>query len=608
MPNSADKSARHDEESEVEQDDSSRMSDPELDDLGLAMPEFRVPSKGGSEAKNDAAAPVDDGADIASPTAETKETLAPNARKAPENGDAEGFGPDATMNVAPEELEKGLEQDSRDSGESEAFDRAELVKTVRMDAFDRASVEGSPSWEVSEYLNDQRFAPDVLVQPPRVLTKKWQEGATVRPNGTPAGNDRSEFATTVRTTIPDGSFEEELDELEEIDESDDGLELELDSEVLEESEIRPPPKPRGEESAPEEPAVDEPAEAAGSPEPAASAQPATSAEPVEQGAVVEGEEPERQRPGRVRRNTGPLRRPQSTPVSVEEKADDDMSGIVQELLDEKKAEEQKQPEQQRKAPQRRPDDKRTNWFLDVFGEEYFRTLPSDLAKVTEREVRFMHQSLGLQKGARVLDLACGFGRHAVELAKREYEVAGLDISMAMLQRALSDAQRHNLSIKFIHGDMRELNFQEIFDACINWQTSFGYFDDRTNVRVAKGIARSLKPGGRLLLDVVNRDYVVAEMPSRTWWEGHECVFLEEVEFDNHTSILHTKRSFIYEDGSPPREFSSYIRLYSLHELRQLLAFSGFRLIEVSGEVFHRGSFLGPSSPRLILLAEKHVRE
>ncbi|MEZ4460035.1 MAG: hypothetical protein R3E66_09955 [bacterium] len=69
-------------------------------------------------------------------------------------------------------------------------------------------------------------------------------------------------------------------------------------------------------------------------------------------------------------------------------------------------------------------------------------------------------------------------------------------------------------------------------------------------------------------------------------------------------MLHTKRSFIYEDGSPPQEFNSYIRLYSLHELNHILNVAGFDLLEVSGELCHRGSFLGPNSSRLILLAEK----
>lgn len=439
-----------------------------------------------------------------------------------------------------------------------------------MDAFDRAAVEGARGWEVSRVLSDQRFAPDVLILPPRVLTRKWQDGATVRPNGVAPVSPETEqeesdqphpsAAPTVRTTpLPERAGQYET-------------ELELDSEAIELedfSELKsPPPKP-----------------------------------------VAELEVADRQRAGRVRRNTGPMQQAETvTSPQAQAQEDDDLSGIVQELLEEKKAKAvETKPVARRKAGHKR-DEKRINWFNDVFTEEYFRTLPPDFDRETQRDVRFIDKSLGLQKGARLLDLACGFGRHAVELAERDYEIAGLDISMAMLQRALSEAQRRGLSIKFVHGDMRELNFNGIFDAAFCWQTSFGYFDDRTNVQVAQGVARALKPGGRFLIDIVNRDYVVGEMPSRTWWEGHECVFLEEVEFDNHFSVLHTKRSFIYEDGSPPREFSSYIRLYSLHELRQLLHFAGFRVLEVSGGVHHRGSFLGPASPRIILLAEKVVKE
>lgn len=307
----------------------------------------------------------------------------------------------------------------------------------------------------------------------------------------------------------------------------------------------------------------------------------------------------KQQPGRRQRhNTKPLpRQPHPTPPP-QKRDDDDMGGIVRELLEEKKAKD---------APQKTPAElKRENWFLDVFGEEYLRTIPDAkaLKAATTRDVKFIRESLAVKPGARIFDLACGFGRHSIELAKQEFEVAGLDSSMALLQRALGEAQRRSLSIKFIHGDMRELSFSEIFDACFMWQTSFGYFDDKTNFNVLKGVHRALKQGGRFLLDLSNRDYVVAEMPSRTWWEGIECVFLEEVEFDHHKSILHTKRSFIYEDGSPPQEFSSYVRMYSLHELEQILRIAGFEILEVTGEIHHRAAYLGPSSSRLIVLAEK----
>lgn len=127
---------------------------------------------------------------------------------------------------------------------------------------------------------------------------------------------------------------------------------------------------------------------------------------------------------------------------------------------------------------------------------------------------------------------------------------------------------------------------------------------RTNLSVLRGIHRALVPGGRFVVDVINRDHVVHDMPHRIWWEGHRCVFLEEVDFDHGTSMLHAKRSFIYQDGTPPLEQKSFIRLYSLHELRQLFRAAGFEPREVSGELHHRGNYLGPASSRLILMGQK----
>lgn len=472
-------------------------------------------------------------------------------------------------------------EDEPDEDAQGAFDREELVRTVRMEAFDRHQLElldAVRKWSISARLSDQRFAPDILVVPPRVLTKKWQDSVTVQDQqprpGTASPENRSSVAETVRTkTITDEDIARAAAQSAppaadppaavsaEAAETEDFPELELDSEILEDATPLPGPPPKPD--------------------------------------VVEPRVPDRPRqvtqpvPSRPQPEARPEPKPEPRP-EPKAKAEDDLGGIVQELLDEKKP----------KVVQSAAEIKRQNWFVDVFTEEYLRTLPRELGRQTEIETNFIVESLGLKRGARVFDLACGFGRHSINLAKRGYEVAGLDLSMDMLQRALAEAQKQSLFIKFIHGDMRELNFNEIFDACFLWHTSFGYFDDRTNFKVLQGIHRALKPGGRVLIDMVNRDYVVAEMPSRTWWEGHECVFLEEVEFDYDASVIHTKRSFIYEDGSPPREFNSYIRLYSLHELNQILGIAGFDVLEVSGELGHRGSFLGPNSHRLILLAEK----
>jgi len=123
------------------------------------------------------------------------------------------------------------------------------------------------------------------------------------------------------------------------------------------------------------------------------------------------------------------------------------------------------------------------------------------------------------------------------------------------------------------------------------------------LRVAEAIARSLKPGGRLLIDVVNRDYVVADLPSRVWWEGKGCVVLEEVDFNFHTSRIVTHRSIVFEDGRQIEQEIS-IRAYSLHELGRLLRQAGFRVTDISGALATQGQFFGTTSRNLLMLAEK----
>lgn len=566
MPNSADKTqldALEEDDSDVIDlteevgGDASAPPAAAVDDLGLDIPEFRVPTR--------ADAPDEDEDDH---LALDPEDIGPG-----DGSVSDALPPEPTSEADDDGIVDLTEASYPDDDEGE-LDRDDLVQTVQMEAFDRAKIEltdAARNWSADTLLLDQRYAPDALIVPPRVLTRKWKDGAEEGGAARPTSRrgmseqDRRALATTVKTVASDDAQPEvEPDPIE------------LDSEALEETEaVKPPPKP--------------------SPPPRRTPPPGAAPQPQQQGKT-------QQQPGR---------RPQPTPMlqnggpgfggaapSPARGADDDLSGIVQELLEEKKA----RPMRAEKPA----DARRANWCVDTFTEEYLRTLPKNLHAQTERDVTFILKSLGVRKGGRILDLACGFGRHSIELAKRNFEVAGLDLSLPLLQRALGEAQRRSLSIKFIHGDMRELNFAAIFDACFSWQTSFGFFDDRTNMRVLKGVHRALKPGGRFLVDVVNRDYVVAEMPSRTWWEGVDCVFLEEVEFDHHSSTLHTKRSFIYEDGSPPQEFSSYIRLYSLHEMRRIMEAAGFEVLEISGELHHRGNYLGPTSSRLIVLAEKTI--
>jgi SAM-dependent methyltransferase len=222
---------------------------------------------------------------------------------------------------------------------------------------------------------------------------------------------------------------------------------------------------------------------------------------------------------------------------------------------------------------------------------------------TLREVEFISDALRLAPGSELLDIACGYGRHAIELVQRGFVVTGLDLSLPLLIRAADEAQRRGLSVNFVHADMREMSFEKQFDGAYSMLTSFGYFDEESNLRVAERISRALKPGARFLLDVVNRDYVVGDLPTRVWWEGTGCVVLEEVDFNFHTSRIVTHRSIVFEDGRQLEQEIS-VRAYSLHEIGRLLRQAGFRVIDVSGGLATRGQFFGSASRSLLVLAEK----
>ena len=243
------------------------------------------------------------------------------------------------------------------------------------------------------------------------------------------------------------------------------------------------------------------------------------------------------------------------------------------------------------------------WWEELFGDDYLRTMDKVDPKFVHREVDFIEESLGVEKGAVILDLACGGGLHAVELASRGYSVVGYDLSLAMLARAADEAQDRGQKLNFLQGDMREMAFEEMFDGVYCWSTSFGYFDDEKNLSVLQRTHRALRQGGMLLLDVVNRDYVAPRQPSLVWFEGEGCVCMDEMHVDFFSSRLRVKRTAMFEDGRS-RELDYSIRLYALHELGKILHDCGFKVVEVTGHPAHPGVFFGSESPRVIVLAER----
>jgi len=246
---------------------------------------------------------------------------------------------------------------------------------------------------------------------------------------------------------------------------------------------------------------------------------------------------------------------------------------------------------------------RKAWWEELFGEDFGRANAKLKPVQITHEADFIEESLGVAKGGVVLDLACGAGYHAVELAKRGYGVVGYDLSLYQLAVAADVAQEAGQKLNLLQGDMREMAFEEMFDGIYCWNTSFGYFEEEKNVAVAQRVFRALRPGGMFLLDVANRDFVVDHQPSQTWFEGEGSVCMDDMNVDFITSRLRVKRSLIVDDGRT-LECAYSIRLYSLHELGKVLHDVGFRVTEASGHPATPGVFFGASSPRIIILAQR----
>ncbi len=243
------------------------------------------------------------------------------------------------------------------------------------------------------------------------------------------------------------------------------------------------------------------------------------------------------------------------------------------------------------------------WYEHFFGEAYLRTVRATTPKQVALECDFIERALRVPVGARVLDAGCGLGAHTVELAARGYHMVGLDISATMVSRAYDEAEDRGLQIDFVRGDMRDLAFEEPFDALLCWGTSFGYFSEEDNERTVRQFHRALRPSGMLLLDVVNRDFLISSQPNQVWFEVDGAVCMEETDFDYETSRLRAKRRVASHSGQQNDRLYS-VRLYALHEIRALLERNGFRVDEISGRQATLGVFFGVHSPKMIIRAER----
>ena len=243
------------------------------------------------------------------------------------------------------------------------------------------------------------------------------------------------------------------------------------------------------------------------------------------------------------------------------------------------------------------------WHEHFFGEAYLRTVRTATPKEVAVECGFIERALRMPVGSRILDVGCGLGVQTVELASRGYHMVGLDISPTMVSRAYDEAEDRGLQIDFVRGDMREVTFENPFDGMLCWGTTFGYFSEEENEITIQKFHEAIRPHGTLLLEVVNRDFMIGSQPNQVWFEVDSAVCMEETDFDYATSRLRVKRRVANHSGQQHDRLYS-IRLYALHEICALLEQNGFRVDEISGREATLGIFFGVHSPKVILRAER----
>ncbi len=244
------------------------------------------------------------------------------------------------------------------------------------------------------------------------------------------------------------------------------------------------------------------------------------------------------------------------------------------------------------------------WPVAFFDDDYLRIYrPQFQPQQTAAEVAFIIDAIARERGAAVLDLACGFGRHAIGMAHAGYRVTGLDFNPRYLAIAATDAAAAGVSVTWVEGDMRALGATAAYDAVYSYFTSFGYFEDDDNERVLAEVARALRPGGRFLLEMANRDHLLTHPQQRTWAQREDgALLMEETDLDLVTSRVVTRQLLLDPAGGTQVTKQYTLRTYTCAELTALMKRHGLHVVQVNGGA--DGTPYGPASRRLAMVAER----
>ncbi len=247
-------------------------------------------------------------------------------------------------------------------------------------------------------------------------------------------------------------------------------------------------------------------------------------------------------------------------------------------------------------------------LFQVFLEERFAK-----AEDEARGLARLFAAHGVEPGARVLDLNCGIGRHAIHLARLGYHTVGVDISPRFIARARELAAEHGVAghAEFLVLDGREVGrglADRRFDVVINMFTSLGYYDEETDAAILRQCRQVTRPGGIFVLDTGFRDWLVRHFQPSGIARVRDILVVEERKLNLETSRMENVWTFFEKAGDGYRfkaEIPFNHRVYCLHELISLFERAGWSYRKAYGDF----SLAEPSIDRgrLIFVAENAGR-
>lgn len=241
-----------------------------------------------------------------------------------------------------------------------------------------------------------------------------------------------------------------------------------------------------------------------------------------------------------------------------------------------------------------------DWYRRWFGEDYLALYPHRSDDEARTAVDLLASQLGTPPSGRVLDLACGAGRHLVALVERGYPSYGLDLSPVMLDHA----RRRLPGVPMVLGDIRSLPFpDQSFAVVTSFFTSFGYFEsDTEDHRVLKEASRVLRKGGHFLLDFLNATEVRRRLgesdEETTLTRGSTTVTQRRVLTEGGRVV---EKRILLEGVGPPRNSLERVRLHPPGVLRDAMRKSGLEPLASFGD--YHGSPFTPESPRFVVFAQ-----